>query len=100
MSCFIECFIDHALLSLSLRSISDDSSTDSNDPSPKRQMRESSVPIEELSDASVVEKKRIAEAKLWSRKIGAGSLGASWMKTLVPEFKKQYFIEVNKSGRK
>lgn len=59
-------------------------------------MRECSAPMEESSDASVVEKKRIAEAKLWSRKLGAGSLGASWMKTLVSEFKKQYFTEVNK----
>lgn len=35
-----------------------------------------------------------AEAKLWARKIGAGELGATWMKLLVPEFKKDYFTKV------
>ena len=35
-----------------------------------------------------------AEAKLWARKIGAGELGATWMKLLLPEFKKNYFTKV------
>ena len=35
-----------------------------------------------------------AEAKLWARKIGAEELGATWMKLLVPEFKKDYFTKV------
>ena len=59
-------------------------------------MQECSTPFEDSVDGSVAEKKRIAEAKLWSKKLGAESLGASWMKTLVPEFKKRYFAEVNK----
>ena len=44
--------------------------------------------------ASVIAKKCDAEAKLWARKLGAEALGPSWMKALVPEFKKPYFTMV------
>lgn len=40
------------------------------------------------------ENKAIAEAKLWARKFGAKELGATWMKLLVPEFKKDYLTKV------
>ena len=35
-----------------------------------------------------------AEAKLWANKLGAQSLGGSWMKVLTNEFKKDYFTKV------
>lgn len=46
---------------------------------------------------SFEEKRTAAEAKLWSKKLNATTLGQSWMKVLVPEFKKQYFQEVDMS---
>ena len=43
---------------------------------------------------SIIAKKCEAEAKLWARKLSAETLGPSWMKALVPEFKKPYFSKV------
>lgn len=42
----------------------------------------------------IANKKYEAEAKLWAKKLGAGSLGGSWMIVLGEEFKKKYFSKV------
>lgn len=94
-----------SLLTFVLRSVSEDSDTHSTDPSPSPPAKKpvyddmdyaspSPASLLEGSEA-VVAKKSTAEAKLWAKKLGAGSLGASWMKALVPEFKQPYFTKVN-----
>ena len=37
----------------------------------------------------MADKKMDAEAKLWAKELGAGSLGDSWMRVLSVEFKQQ-----------
>ena len=43
---------------------------------------------------SLAQKSTDCGVKLWTERLGAGSIGPSWMKALAAEFKKEYFTKV------